>query len=119
MHRLNDRGIRLFGLVDDCPCGVSGSQLTGELERLLMDPTVVGFIEAALAISDSYERGLITDISGFALWCDRMVSVIAGAAVGNRHDFKYSPSLPKVLEMAFDAVINGALAKRSATESTD
>jgi ABC-type Fe3+-hydroxamate transport system substrate-binding protein/adenosylcobinamide amidohydrolase len=108
VQRLKDRRISLFGLVDDCPCGVSGSQLTAEVERMLMDPAVAGFIEAAMAISDAQQRGLITSLAGFAAWCDQTAAAVAGQPILSRQAFSYSRSLPPALKMAFDALLNGA-----------
>ena len=111
MHRLKERGISLFGLVDDCPCGLSAGQLTAEMEPLLMDPAVAGFIEAALALSDSDERGLMADTSAFASWCDQMAVRIAGKKIEKRQDFAYSQPLPSIVKMAFDALLNGAASR--------
>jgi ABC-type Fe3+-hydroxamate transport system substrate-binding protein/adenosylcobinamide amidohydrolase len=115
MHRLKDRSITLFGLVGDCTCGVDGSRLTRELERLLMDPALVGFIEAALAISDSHARGLVGDLGSFEAWCNRTAEAIAGHPIENQIAFDYAHPLPPVLRMAFDALLNGAAARLSAT----
>ncbi len=78
MQRLKDRKASLSGLVDNCDCGVTGNQLTRELESLLLDPEYIGFVQAALAISDQYERGLVADLTGFQAWCDLMATRIAG-----------------------------------------
>ena len=109
VQRLKDRKISLFGLVDDCSCGFSGSRLTAEVERLFMDPAIAGFIEAAMAISDDYERGLVEDLSGFAAWCDQTTVTIAGGPILNSQAFSYSQPLPPALKMAFDALLNGAV----------
>ena len=115
MQRLKDREISLFGLVEDCPCGFSGSQLTAEAERLLMEPAVAGFIEAAMAISDAQKRGLITSLAGFAAWCDQTAAAFAGQPILSRQAFSYSRSLPPALKMAFDALLNGAAVRLNAT----
>ncbi|BBO67624.1 hypothetical protein DSCA_15540 [Desulfosarcina alkanivorans] len=115
VERLKDRNIGLFGLVDDCSCGFSGSRLTAEVERLFMDPAIAGFIETAMAISDDYERGLVEDISGFAAWCDQTAETIAGGPILNRQAFSYSRPLTPALKMAFDALLNGATVRLNAT----
>jgi hypothetical protein len=107
MHRLNDRKIGLFGLVEDCPCGIPGRRLSRELEALLLDRLYAGFIEAALAISDDEQRGLINDLGPFERWCGQMAAAVAGQAVAVRHDFTYTRSLPPVLKLAFDALLSG------------
>ncbi|HHP7235455.1 MAG TPA: adenosylcobinamide amidohydrolase [Desulfobacterales bacterium] len=107
MHRLDDRKISLFGLVDECACGIASHTLSCELERLLMDPAYAGFIEAALALSDDYQRGLIEDLDRFQGWCDRTAEAIAGQSIVVKHDFTYTQSLPPVLKLAFDALLSG------------
>lgn len=42
------------------------------VERLLLDGKNAAFMQAALAISDRYESGLITDLSAFNAWCQVM-----------------------------------------------
>jgi hypothetical protein len=114
MHRLKDRSITLFGLVGDCTCGIDGSELTRELERLLMDPALAGFIEAALAISDSHARGLVEDIGSFEAWCNQTAEAIAGHPIEDQATFDYAHPLPPVLQIAFDALLNGAAARLNA-----
>lgn len=111
-HRLKERKISLFGLVGDCTCGIGGNTLTRELEGLLMKPEYAGFIEAALAISDQYERGLIADIGGFEAWCGRITESVAGTPVAENPDFAYARPLPPVLEMAFDALLDGLAGRK-------
>ena len=119
MRRLKERRISLFGLIGDGACGMAGSRLTGELERLLMNPAVIGFVEAAMAISDAYERGLVTDLSGFAAWCGQMTVQIAGGPVKDKQDFAYARPLPPVLKMTFDALLNGAHGRLQAVETAN
>jgi iron complex transport system substrate-binding protein len=109
-HRLKERKISLFGLVDDCTCGISGSEVSNELERLLLNPEIAGFIESALAINDQYERGLISDIASFEIWSDQISERIAGNAISQKQTFSFSTSLPPVLKIAFEALLNGIAA---------
>jgi hypothetical protein len=110
-HRLKERKISLFGLVEDCTCGISGSELTNELERLLFEPEIAGFVEASLAISDHYERKLVSDLSGFEFWCDGMANTIAEKPVTEKRLFEFSEPMPHVLTMAFEALLNGIVTK--------
>lgn len=107
-HRLTERKISLFGLVGDCTCGLSESELAIELEHLLLEPEIAGFVESALAISDQYERGLISDISGFQAWCDQVASSISGKPVDKKLALDFSKPLPLVVKMAFEALLAGA-----------
>jgi adenosylcobinamide amidohydrolase len=107
IQRLKDRRIDLPGMVGDCPCGLSRSQLIHALENLLLDPAYAGFMQAALAISDHYERGLVTDISRFQAWCDEIAATIAGKPGPGRQTVDFDQPLPQVVKMAFDALLNG------------
>ena len=106
-QRLKERKISLYGLVSNCSCGIAASQLSDALSGLLMAPEVAGFIEAALSISDSHERGLIGDIRAFETWCGQMTDKIAGRSVADVQSFVYAQPMPQVLKMAFDALLNG------------
>ena len=110
-HRLEERKISLFGLVGDCSCGIQGSDLTREMGQLLLEPATAGFVEAALAISDQYERGLITDISYFEVWCDQISTRIAGKPISGKQVFDFSKPMPHVLKIAFEALLNGISAR--------
>jgi iron complex transport system substrate-binding protein len=69
-----------------------------------------GFIESALAINDQYERGLISDIASFEIWSDQISERIAGNAISQKQTFSFSTSLPPVLKIAFEALLNGIAA---------
>lgn len=109
-QRLKERDIRLFGLLAPCDCGTDKSRILSRLEALLLKPRYAGFIETALSLSDAYERGLISDISGFSLLCEQIAAEIAGTEIQNQSDFELSQTLPRVVEMAFDALLNGIVA---------
>ena len=82
-----------------------------QLERLMLDPRYRSFIEAALCISDNYERNLIHDISSFDAWC----SIIAESVAGKKTELipLDDDSLPLVIRKAFAALISGIKAKSS------
>ena len=119
LRRLKERRLSLFGLIGDCPCGIQAGRLTRELETLLLDPTYSGFIEAALAISDQYERGLIADLGGFEAWCDQMATTIAGRSIRERQVYAYAQPLPPVLKLAFDALLDGLYGRLSTAARVD
>ncbi len=54
------------------------SKMRSRIEHSLLDPQNASFMQAALAISDQYQRGLITDLSAFDAWCQAMADGIAG-----------------------------------------
>jgi hypothetical protein len=107
----------MFGLVSDCTCGIVGSRLTAELEHLLMDPAIAGFVEAALAVSDAHDRGLVADLGSFEAWCERISENIAGRPILDKQTFVYTRPLPPVMKMAFDAVLSGAAVRLQSTVS--
>lgn len=70
------------------------------LEHLLLDPQNASFMQAALAISDGYQRGLITNLSGFDTWCQAMANSITGTPTPH----------PKISDSDVPPVIGKALA---------
>ena len=105
--RLADRGTSPWELSTQCGFG---SELAGELEKLLLEPVYANFIAAAMAISDDYERGLIDDLEFFAQWCSNIAAAVAGKEVDVVQD--RIDNLPKVMDMAYSALITG-LEKRT------
>ncbi|MFW5854666.1 MAG: adenosylcobinamide amidohydrolase, partial [Thermodesulfobacteriota bacterium] len=114
-QRLGDRRVQVGGLLADCECGRKKRELAGRLEELLLEPVYAGFIQAAMALSDQYQRGLVSDISGFQAWCGRVSEEIAGRRVDPKPVFTFSEPLPPVMKMAVEALLTG-LANRSAVE---
>ncbi len=108
-QRLKDRKISIYGLVSDikCDCIYKKSGLGGKIEEILLDPRYAGFIEASFAISDSYERGLICDLSGYELWCNNMAEEIAGEKITQLSCIVETDHKPVVLRMALNALLNG------------
>lgn len=100
--RLKDRKTSAWQLSRLCGCG---SELTLGIEKLLLDPTYSSFVEAALAISDQYENGLIKDLSAFDLWCHNIASAIAGTEV-ELLEIETS-NQPLVMQKALGALVSG------------
>jgi adenosylcobinamide amidohydrolase len=110
-QRLGDRRIRLFGLAGACDCGMKKTDLGAALERLLLDDRYAGFLETALAVSDQYESGLISDLGAFQAWCDQITQEIAGMPPGDIPAATLDADLPRVVDMALEALIRGLAAK--------
>ena len=108
-QRLKDRKISIYKLVSEvkCDCIYKKSALGGEIEEILLDPRYAGFIEASFAISDSYERGLICDLSGYELWCKDVAGEIAENKITQLSDIVETDGMPVVLKMALNALLNG------------
>lgn len=115
-QRLHERNLSPFGLVGDCACRLGSPNLIRELEALLMEPEFAGFIEAALAVSDQYERGLIADLGAFAMWCDQIAAMIAGEPILEIETVSLPESLPRVIQMAFEALLKGIAAREALPE---
>ncbi len=107
--RLYERKIDVFGIASNCmqvlPNG--SMQLAAELEALLLQPRYAGFVETALSLNDAYERGLVEDLSGFEQTCTDMREQVAGRSIGDPKIFLPEKTGPRVIRMAFDALIDG------------
>ena len=111
-QRLKDRKISLHSLVSEinCQCSPqSKNNLIAGVEEALLDPTYSNFLEAALTISDDYEKGLISDLSAFRMWCKEIASELAVKPVNKMQDLVKKENLPQVQEIAFNALFNGIL----------
>lgn len=100
--RLKDRRTTAWQLSRLCGCG---SELGLGLEQLLLEPKYSSFIEAALAISDQYENGLIKDLSSFDSWCKSIATEIAGTEV--ELQAVETSEQPLVMRKALGALVSG------------
>lgn len=112
-QRLKDRKLTLSGIIgkSSCPCAETSSEAITKLENLLLEPRYASFIKAAMAISDDYERHLITDLSGFQMWCDEVAREVAGGPVPEVN-YITDESIPKPLAMALGALLSGSENRR-------
>ena len=104
--RLAERKIRpsLIGqLYNDRDLGL-------QFERLLLTPQYAAFITAALAISDQYERGLITTLDSFDGWCQTLAADIAGKEVVTEEFILQEQ--PLVVRKAIGALLSGLRAPK-------
>ena len=114
-QRLKERRLSIHGLVSDLTCdclhqkGVSPRQISTKVDDLLLEKEYAAFIEAAMALSDEYEKGLVKDLSLFNLWCRTVANQIAGTDIGEIPDYLSGrQEIPVVLRSALNAVIAGA-----------
>ncbi len=114
LRRLKERDISIRRLLNqnDCPCGLKPHQFAAAIETRLLDPAWASFVAAALAVSDDYERGLITDLSAFQGWAKSMAEQMAGGPIPEYGDLITSDELPPVLFIALNALANGVKAER-------
>ena len=108
-QRLKERKIDIFDLVSegDYVKGIRKEDLVKALEEVLLDPRYSSFIEAALALSDSYEKGLVEDLREFNAWCKQVAQEIAGKKMKRMLNLVASKKLPVVVRMALNALVNG------------
>lgn len=111
-QRLKEHGVRLEApLVQGAalPDKASAPTMALELERTLLLPRYGGFMQGALALSDSYERGLISNLDAFALQCRAIAAELAGKDVDGLDNIFADPSQPQVLREALNALATGIL----------
>lgn len=77
------------------------------VEHLLLNKEVSGFMEAALSLSDAYERGQVSSLDAFDLWCGQMAEKIAGQPI-KIEDVTRDDHVPIVIKKALNAVMTGA-----------
>ena len=113
-RRLQERNIDLYEIVVN-HSGLSDpgdrEKRLGALEELLMQPQVASFIEASLALSDSFERNGIPIPEAFGEWCRVISGKIAGCEVepekGGTDSGAEWDGMPVVMKMAFSALLDG------------
>ncbi len=88
-----------------CAMGEADENLTTRVEQLLLDSRYSSFLEAALAISDAYERGGIRDLTGFDSWCSEIAKEIAQKPV--KMVISENGAVPIVLRKAMGAFVSG------------
>ncbi|MBW1780168.1 MAG: adenosylcobinamide amidohydrolase [Deltaproteobacteria bacterium] len=108
-QRLKERHIDIYGLASAAQCErfVRKGELVAAFEEVLLDKRYASFIEASLALSDDYERGRIKDLSLFHLWCKEVAADIAGRKIAELEDLYAATSMPVVLHMSLNALLNG------------
>lgn len=108
-QRLHDRHISLYELVSEaqCDCMAQKGPATVALEEILMKPYYSGFVQAAFALSDNYERGLIGDLSSYQRWCNSVAEEIAGKKIPEFRDLVTAENMPVPLKMSLNALLNG------------
>ncbi len=108
-QRLEERDITVSGLIgtEKCDCGRDPNVFSGAVESLLLDPQYAGFIESALSVNDDYNKGLIKDLTSFREWGQHIAEQIAGRKIHKMKDIVVKDTLPPVLKIAFNSLLNG------------
>jgi ABC-type Fe3+-hydroxamate transport system substrate-binding protein/adenosylcobinamide amidohydrolase len=111
-QRLKERKIALFDLIDrDRFKNINRQRLINVLEEILMQSRYASFIETAFVISDAYEKGLITNLETFQLWCKDIAGEIAGREARSIATFITNENIPIVMRMAFNSILQGLYLK--------
>jgi ABC-type Fe3+-hydroxamate transport system substrate-binding protein/adenosylcobinamide amidohydrolase len=108
-QRFKERKISVFDLINSIRLEdiYDRRKLVRALEAILLEPKYASFIQASFALSDDYERGMITELSAYNLWCKQVAEEIAGKKVEVMKDIIGTGNMPLALRMALNAVFNG------------
>jgi len=86
---------------------ISAQELAGKLERILLEPHYAGFMEAALALADSAERGLISDMRSFSDMSLGIASKLAGKKILSLREVFVDDTMPSIVRGALNALATG------------
>jgi len=108
-QRLKERNLGIFELIsdDECECNIDREDLTGPLQEILLQPGYASFVRSSFAVSDDYEKGLITDLSAHEALCQSVAKKIAGKEIDQMLDLVAPDQIPPVLKMTLNAILNG------------
>lgn len=115
-RRLRERRIDLYGLLKECSCFAEQAGLNRslmELEAVLLQPRYASFMEASFALSDAYERGLITSLGAYESRCRNIAEEIAGGGITSWQEMIASEDVPPVLRLSLNALLNGVSTRPS------
>ncbi|WDP91009.1 MAG: adenosylcobinamide amidohydrolase [Desulfobacter sp.] len=110
VQRLKDRKISIYQLTSgaQCDCREKKSEFSAMVEHLLLNPEYAGFLEAALSLSDAWEKGQIKNLTSFDRWCAQVAARIAGREGVRVESLVTDKAIPPVIRKALDAVMTGA-----------
>lgn len=118
-HRLAERGLNLEQLFGN-PNGMDPSlapPTPREWEDILFDPHYVGFLTAAMSLSDAQIMGQVKDLDAFEAWALQIAGEIAGKPVTKLQNFTgRKKDIPPVLATALNALGTGLKMKDKATQ---
>ena len=110
-QRLRDRHLSVSRLAGEADCDCLGGEknLTGRVERILLEPGYAGFLETAMALSDGTVRDTVNDLQWYEQWCLNVAGQIAGQKVDALNVHVGVEDMPAPLAMALDAVFTGVV----------
>lgn len=83
--------------------------LSVELEKTFLIPRYAGFLEAALALSDSYDRGLVQNTEAFLCSCLSIAGELAGKDITELDPIIAAPYVSPIMQKALNALATGIL----------
>jgi len=114
-QRLEERRLDAFELIaNEYPSGSPSKEaLVAGLEETLLNPQYASFLEAGMALSDCYQKGLVKDLTSYSLLCHEIAEEVAGQKIDNMIDLVACKDLPPVLKMCLNALLNGVYVRLS------
>ena len=112
--RLQERRLGLYDMLQNSLPQESRTQVLQAWETVLTQPRYAGFLEAALGLSDAWERGQVLDLTAFEAWCTLISQELAGKPLTQEEKKTLSGNLPRPLKLACEAFLNGLAAKNPA-----
>jgi adenosylcobinamide amidohydrolase len=126
-HRLRERRIEIYDFVKNCQVGFTGddlnknrqvADLSGAVEKLLLESRYASFLAESLSLSDAYLRGQIDDLQGFSKRCNEVAEeVAAGHSLVEQTSIYKGFEIPTPLRWALEALVRGAAAKITTVDS--
>lgn len=113
-ERLQERKVDLAKLIVESeylPDTETKKRLAATLEKTLQNTRYAGFMASALALSDSYERGLVPDTGAFATLCLSMANELAEKRITRLSPVIAQGDTPMVIRKALNALATGLLAR--------
>jgi len=114
-ERLEERRLSIYQLLPISLPPESRQRLLPAWEALLSQPRYAGFLEAALSLSDAWERGQVLDLNAYEAWCRQIAQELAGQPLAPGDWQQLTVDLPKPLRLASEAIFNGLAKKEPGT----
>ncbi|MFZ5451825.1 MAG: adenosylcobinamide amidohydrolase [Thermodesulfobacteriota bacterium] len=108
--RLQERRLGLYDLVASLPQASRG-QVLALWETVLLEKRYAAFMETALVLSDAATRGQVGDLTAFADYCKTVAQDLAGKPLTQWQTVSFPEKLPRPLQLASEAFINGLTAQ--------
>ena len=117
-QRLMERGIGVYELIALAPCepDVKKPDLSKAMEDILLEPEYAAFLQSSFAVSDDHEKGLIINLAPHELWCNAVAEKIAESKIEKPLELVALKSVPPVLKMSLNALLNGVYFKMKPLE---